>query len=208
VIHPGTDARDIERAPATFDPETHGIDFFETLEGMLVQVDDAIAVGPTTSDAEITVVGDRGEHATGMTARGGIIVSPDDFNPERIHLAARLVDEMPDVHVGDLATGPIVGVMDYTNANYKVQVTSPPVFVSGGIERRSGPPRRRRASSPSRASTSRTSARPAASCSSTGSPTRSSTTSARPTCSTSSRSRTTPVRSTTAWSTRRRPTSS
>jgi predicted extracellular nuclease len=135
VIHPGTEARDIERDPASFDPDAHGVDFYETLEGMLVQVDDPQAVGPTDG-GEIAVVGDRGDHATGMTERGGIIVSPDDFNPERIHLSDWLSGvTMPDVHVGDYVDGSVVGVLDYSGSNYKVRLTESPTFEDGGLER-------------------------------------------------------------------------
>jgi predicted extracellular nuclease len=135
VIHPGTEARDIERDPASFDPDAHGIDFYETLEGMLVQVDDPQAVGPTDG-GEIAVVGDRGDHATGMTERGGIVVSPDDFNPERIHLSDWLSGvTLPDVHVGDYVDGSVVGVVDYSGSNYKVRLTESPVFEDGGLER-------------------------------------------------------------------------
>jgi hypothetical protein len=38
-----------------------GIDFFEALEGMLVQVDQPQAVGPTTSFREVWVVANRGD---------------------------------------------------------------------------------------------------------------------------------------------------
>jgi hypothetical protein len=72
-----------------FDPANDGIDFYESLEGMLVQVNDAVAVGRTsdfTSNREIPVVGDNGANAGLRTPRGGVIVQADDFNPERIIL--------------------------------------------------------------------------------------------------------------------------
>ena len=41
----------------TFDPETDGLDFYESLEGMRVQVNDAVAVSGTSQYKEIAVVG-------------------------------------------------------------------------------------------------------------------------------------------------------
>ncbi len=57
-----------------FDPANDGIDFYESLEGMLVQVNNAVAVGPTSdfgSNREIPIVVDNGANAGVRTARGG-----------------------------------------------------------------------------------------------------------------------------------------
>ena len=109
-------------ASTVFDPANDGIDFYESLEGMRVQVNDALVVGATTQYKEIAVVGDNGAHAGVMTPRGGLVIRPDDFNPERIILDDSL-RQLPFVNTGDTADGPIIGVMDYTFGNYKLQVT-------------------------------------------------------------------------------------
>ena len=44
------------------------------------------------------------------------------FNPERVILDDGM-RQIPFVTTGDRAEGPIVGVMDYTYGNYKLQVT-------------------------------------------------------------------------------------
>ncbi len=97
-----------------------GLDFFESLEGMLVQVNDAICVGATTAYNEFAILADRGEFASGANLRGGITITENDFNPERI-----LVDDglaaLPTVEVGDRFPDPIVGVIDYSFGNYKLQ---------------------------------------------------------------------------------------
>ena len=49
---------------AVFDPEQDGIDFYESLEGMLVQVNSAVAVGPTNRFGEIFVLPDGARFAT------------------------------------------------------------------------------------------------------------------------------------------------
>ncbi|WP_420631769.1 lamin tail domain-containing protein [Candidatus Leptofilum sp.] len=103
----------------TFDPENDGIDFYESVEAMLVQVNDAQVVGGTRF-GEIAVVGDFGANATGLTARGGVVISANDFNPERIIIDDGLVFDEPDASVGDTFTAPIVGVMDYTFGNFKL----------------------------------------------------------------------------------------
>ena len=116
-----------------FDPENDGLDFFESLEGMRVQVNDAVAVSGTSKYKEIAVVGDNGAHAGVMTPRGGLVIQADDFNPERIILDDGM-RQIPFVTTGDKADGPIVGVMDYTYGNYKLQATQTVSFSSAGLE--------------------------------------------------------------------------
>lgn len=116
-----------------FDPENDGIDFYESLEGMRVQVNDAVAVSGTSQYKEIAVVGDNGAHAGVMTPRGGLVIQADDFNPERIILDDGM-RQIPFVTTGDRADGPIVGVMDYTYGNYKLQPTQKVSFTSAGLE--------------------------------------------------------------------------
>jgi len=60
-------------------------------------------------------------------------VREGDFNPERVILDDALI-EMPFVQVGDTAAGPIVGVMDYTYGNYKLQPIKRVTFASGGLQ--------------------------------------------------------------------------
>ena len=115
-----------------FDPATDGIDFYESLEGMLVQVNNAVVVGPRNSFGEIPVVGDNGTTASVRTARGGIVVRGNDFNPERIFIADPF-QTTPQVNVGDSFTGPVIGVMDYSFGNFKLLATQALTAVSGGL---------------------------------------------------------------------------
>jgi predicted extracellular nuclease len=117
-----------------FDQATDGIDFDESVEGMRVQVNDAVAVGPTSAFGEIAVVGDGGANAGIRTARGGVVIRPTDFNPERIILDDTLLPT-PAVNVGDGFANSIVGVMDYTFGNFKLNVTASPSRVNHGLER-------------------------------------------------------------------------
>ncbi|HEU4398928.1 MAG TPA: lamin tail domain-containing protein, partial [Actinomycetota bacterium] len=116
------DATGSVETSGTFDPTTDGIDFYESLEAMRVQLNDAVAVGPTSDFGEIPVVGDDGANAGVRTARGGVVVRPGDFNPERLHLDNQLVPT-PRVDVGDRFPGALVGVLDYSFGNFKLYPT-------------------------------------------------------------------------------------
>jgi predicted extracellular nuclease len=118
----------------TFDPTTDGIDFYESLEGMAVRVNDAVAVGPRNPFGEIPVVGDGSAQAGIDTVRGGVVIRPEDFNPERILLDDTLVPT-PVVNVGDGFTTPVSGVLDYSFGNFKLNVTAPLTRTDGGLER-------------------------------------------------------------------------
>jgi len=124
---------DVETS-GVFDPATDGIDFWESLEGMRVQLDDAVATGPRNTFGEISVVGDGGANASVRTARGGIVVRSGDFNPERVFLDDSLAPT-PTVDVGDSFPGAVVGVLDYSFGNFKLEVTATPAVARGGLTR-------------------------------------------------------------------------
>ena len=121
--------------PATpFDADEDGIDFHESLEGMLVRIRNPLVVGPTNDFEELPVVPDFGLLAFPHTARGGLFVRPGDFNPERIILDDALGLTMPDASVRDrLST--VEAVVDYDFGNPKYLVTAPPTVTSGGLQR-------------------------------------------------------------------------
>jgi predicted extracellular nuclease len=119
-----------------FDPDQDGLDFYESLEAMRVQLNNAVAVGPTdTGFGETPVIGDNGDNASVRTYRGGLLLRESDGNPERITLDDVLTP-LPNVNVGDHYSGPIVGVMDYNFGNPFLNVTSPGLTrVPGSITR-------------------------------------------------------------------------
>jgi predicted extracellular nuclease len=117
----------------TFDSGQDGVDFYETLESMLVEVRNPVVVGPRNSFGEILVLADDGAGASIRTDRGGIVIRPTDFNPERIMLDDLLV-ATPAVDVADHFTA-AAGVMTYDFANYKIAVTSMLQEVDGGLQR-------------------------------------------------------------------------
>ena len=115
----------IETGTTTFDPAQDGIDFYENLEAMRVQVNNPVAVSPTNSFGEIWLLADNGVNATGRTARGSVAISPNDFNPERIQIDDTLFTSgsSPQVNVG-ATFSTITGVVDYSFSNYEVLPTS------------------------------------------------------------------------------------
>ena len=117
-----------------FDPAQDGLDFYESFESMRVQVNKAWVVGPTNGFGEIPIVGDTADRAGIMTTRGGVVIRPNDFNPERIHLDDRLMP-VPDLNVGDRFRTPLVGIVDYSFGNFKLDVSEPFTTISEGLER-------------------------------------------------------------------------
>ncbi|ACK68865.1 Endonuclease/exonuclease/phosphatase [Gloeothece citriformis PCC 7424] len=117
----------------SFDPLNDGIDFYESLEGMLVQVNDTLVVAPTNNFGEIWLVGDNGTNATGINNREGITISEDDFNPERIQIDDGLfAGGSPTVNVGD-SLGNVTGVVSYNFGNYEVLPTVAPTVQGGTL---------------------------------------------------------------------------
>jgi predicted extracellular nuclease len=122
------DATGSVETSGSFDAATDGIDFWESLEGMRVQLANPV-VGPRNANGEIPVIpGGSGVR----TDRGGIVVQANDFNPERVLLDDRLAP-MPTANVGDTFSGALVGVLDYDFGNFKLLPGSTPARVSGGL---------------------------------------------------------------------------
>ncbi len=112
-----------ETTATPFDPRQDGIDFHESLEGMLVRINNPVAVGPTNDFDELPVVGDFGFLAFPRTNRGGVIVRPNDFNPERLILDDNLGIAPPVADVRD-RLGTVHAVVDYSFGNYKYKLTA------------------------------------------------------------------------------------
>jgi predicted extracellular nuclease len=128
------DATGSVETSGVFDPASDGIDFYESLEGMRVQVNEPVAVGPRNGFGEIAVVGDGGAGASLFTPRGGLVIGPDDFNPERVILDD-VLRPTPNADVGDGFDAPAVGVLDYSFGNFKLLVTDALARVPGGLGR-------------------------------------------------------------------------
>jgi uncharacterized repeat protein (TIGR01451 family) len=117
-----------------FDPEEDGLDFYESMEGMLLQVEGAVAVGPTNQYGEIPIVSDGQSYGGVYTPRDGIVIQPDDYNPERMIIDEALYGTYPALKTGDAFDAPVVGVLDYNFGNFKLLNPDPlPGVVPGGL---------------------------------------------------------------------------
>jgi predicted extracellular nuclease len=126
----------IETAPGyVLNPAQYSADFYESLEGMRVSVDSAVAVSPTTGNGEISLLatGSVGQPGTVAGARGGVVVGPGRFNSQRLMIDDK-VRAVPSVHMGAQVSG-VVGVLDYTFGNYKIAITEAATVLSNPLVR-------------------------------------------------------------------------
>jgi len=130
-VAPRTDAPGDLEASSTFDPASNALDFYESMEGMLVELDDAVAVGPTNRFGELPVI--PGGTAAQRTSRGGVLYSYADPNTARLILAPGLAP-VPTANVSDTLPGPVIGVLDYNFANFRLDVLSTPTLTPGPIQ--------------------------------------------------------------------------
>ena len=110
-----------------FDPSTDGIDFYESLEGMRVQINDALAVSSEDSYREIYVIPAGLAEKNTISAQGALLASSEDMNPERI------VVVLPNgfkktINLGAQFTQPIIGILHYEYGNYEIIETNAPAF--------------------------------------------------------------------------------
>jgi predicted extracellular nuclease len=117
-----------------FDPANDGIDFYESVEGMLVTVQDPVAVSATRTfnpfSSELFTLTNNGAHVApnnARTERGGINLQPEpdnrgDQNPERVQIqldGTLFPFPVPAITVGD-RLGDITGVVGYSFGNFEV----------------------------------------------------------------------------------------
>lgn len=116
----------------SFDPETDGIDFWESMEGMLVTAPQPVAVSGTSGFGELFLVVDGGEGATGLSDRGTLNISPDDFNPEKVQVDWDFGLDAIDVNVGATFED-ITGVVSYDFGNFQINPTEQLVVVEPSL---------------------------------------------------------------------------
>ncbi|WGM37571.1 Calx-beta domain-containing protein [Caulobacter sp. NIBR1757] len=126
-----------------FDPTVDGIDFWESLEGMRVTLQDVHTTSPFKSSfGEVMVTPDVGANDS-LNSRGGLTISDEspngvlpvdktfDFNPERIQLD----DEALGGSIGAITSvgqtvvgGDVTGIVSYGQGFYDVNVTQAVTF--------------------------------------------------------------------------------
>jgi Ca2+-binding RTX toxin-like protein len=129
---------------SVFDPENDGIDFFESLEGMLVTIQNPVAVDSTNNFGELFTVASDGEGnlAASSVSESGLVTvvggiedvlggfnsgAQSDFNPERIQIDEAgalngVVNAIPVVTPGTVLNN-VTGVVDYAFGNFQVRPT-------------------------------------------------------------------------------------
>jgi Ca2+-binding RTX toxin-like protein len=114
----------------SYDPVHDGIDFYESLEGMLVTVDNPLVIQSTDAFGETYVVASDGAGATGVAARGGLTLSPGDFSPERIQIDS-LSGTPAHFTEGD-HLGRVTGIVSYSFDEYEVLTATDPTLRAPG----------------------------------------------------------------------------
>ncbi len=140
---------DLQNEAGLFDPENDGIDFYESLEGMLVTVEDPVAVSATRTfnafSSELFTLPNDGAHIAprdARTRRGGISLQPDpdnrgDQNPERVQIqfdGTLYPFPVPAIAVGD-QLGSITGVVGYSFGNFEVNALAEFDIFPAGLRR-------------------------------------------------------------------------
>jgi 2',3'-cyclic-nucleotide 2'-phosphodiesterase (5'-nucleotidase family) len=140
----------LQDVPGVFNPDNDGIDFYESLEGMLVTIEDPVAVSATRTfspfSSEMFTLTNNGDNiapADARTARGGINLQPDphndgDQNPERVQIQFDPTlsggASVPAITVGD-RLGDVTGVVGYDFGNFQVNALHQVTFTPEGLAR-------------------------------------------------------------------------
>jgi predicted extracellular nuclease len=119
----------------TLRPTRYALDYFESLEGMNVEVDNARVVGPTDAYAELWVTVKPRENPT---PRGGTLYrSYDTPNTGRVQIQAQASDKdtaFPQADVGDTLTGATTGPLDFNDyGGYTIVAGHLGTVKSGGL---------------------------------------------------------------------------
>ena len=129
----------VEIGNVLFDPDEDGLDWHESLEGMLVEIAKPEVVGLRTSFGELPIV--SGGAAELRTPRGGVVIQKGDMNPERFILEDVLAPT-PTAQVGDSLGSSVVAIADYGFGDYLYYPTSAPTVTPGNLQREVTEPKR------------------------------------------------------------------
>ncbi|MEL7313162.1 MAG: lamin tail domain-containing protein, partial [Pseudomonadota bacterium] len=124
----GLETINIESDPlASFDPVNDGVDFYESLEGMLTRIESPTVVASSrvfgsggAGNREFYVAPDLGAGINLPTVSGGVRITEGDFNPEYQVVGNRLA-ETGDFSTGDTVAGDIDAVVAYSFGKYIFQ---------------------------------------------------------------------------------------
>ena len=116
-VNPPTDIVDNDQF-GEFDPKQDGIDFYESLEGMRVSLENPTVTGPQKYGEVPVITGQVDGKA--YTKEGAPLLTQENQNPERMFL---LLDNRDFVtKTGDQFNGTVTGVVSYSFSNFKILV--------------------------------------------------------------------------------------
>ncbi|KAF0112525.1 MAG: endonuclease/exonuclease/phosphatase [Chloroflexi bacterium] len=102
-----------------FDIESDGLDYYESLEFMLIEVKDGLVVGPRNQFNEVVIL-PTSEISQNLTSHSGALIGSEiDLNPEKIMVKLPTYFDQ-QVNLGDSTTSSMIGIMDYSYGNYKI----------------------------------------------------------------------------------------
>lgn len=128
-------------------PLKNAMDFYESLEGMLVKVENPLIVGSNEDRGQINIVGDYGKYVSNKTNNGGLRYTYDDEQSKTITIRDESIKEGPKYsgrfkdknftpNPGDMFTKPIEGILSFRYSNYELLNTKPlPKIKDGKIKK-------------------------------------------------------------------------
>lgn len=125
-----------------FEPERDALDFWESLEGMRLELPGGVVIGPTLRYGELVLL-PEGAEAPRRTTPGGVRLEPAGAPRERMLVSGR-IHRLPQASVGARVAGPVRGVVHYDFSSYKLIATEP-LAVEPAAAARCGAPTRLRA---------------------------------------------------------------
>jgi len=119
---------------AVFEPWNDAIDYYESLEGMRVQVPSPVVVGTSSRFGDFVVLPKGGTGLEPRTAAGGILLTAESGNPQRVQIDPRLLavpeeaasSAFESLRVGAEFAGSMVGVLDYSFGAFEIVLTESP----------------------------------------------------------------------------------
>ena len=120
----------VDNTPTKYNPETEALDYWESLEGMLVEVNKPRVVGPQYKGDIYALPGDyKGQKLNNI---GGVNLRPGVQNTETLPI---IVGNKFVAKAKDYFTENISGVVTYRNKTYKIDPNNVPNLQDGGLKR-------------------------------------------------------------------------
>ncbi len=121
-----------------FNPKTDAIDFYESMEGMIVKIQNPVVVTPPKRfGREIFMIPGNGKGIKNRTSNGGVYITKNNYNANRILLSTELTKQwMGYLKTGDRFKGNVIGVLTYDDGMYKLlTMTKLPKRIRGRARR-------------------------------------------------------------------------